>query len=105
MPWIHLADHVAAVRFLIDHASASGPFNLIAPEPTSNEHFMRVLAGALRRPHWLPTPRWLLRLALGGMSDMVARGRFTRPGRLTGLGFRFRFPAARDAVFDLLGDL
>ena len=43
-PWIHIADHIAAIRYLLENENASGPFNLIAPTPTSNDNFMRILA-------------------------------------------------------------
>ena len=35
-PWIHIADHVAAVRWLIEHEVAAGAFNLVAPQRTTN---------------------------------------------------------------------
>lgn len=101
MPWIHLADEIGAIRFLMDHEQAHGPFNLIAPTPTSSAEFMRILAKRLRRPYWFPTPAFLLKLVLGGMSDLVARGRFAIPGRLTGLGYRFQFAGPDEALADL----
>ena len=37
--WISLTDHVAAVRFLLDHADIEGPVNLTAPVPATNAEF------------------------------------------------------------------
>jgi hypothetical protein len=101
MPWIHLTDWIGAVRFLIDHAIASGPFNLIAPETTSNAQFNRQLADALHRPYWLPVPAFMLRVLLGELSVIVLEGRFARPQRLLGLGFPFRFARLSDALANL----
>ncbi len=56
VPWIHLEDEVAALRFLLEQDRASGPFNLIAPQSTTNADFMRAVARAMHRPYWLPTP-------------------------------------------------
>lgn len=102
VPWIHLADEVGAIRFLLENESASGPFNLIAPAPTSNADFYRGLAKALRRPYWFPTPAFLLRLALGEMSSLIVDGRFAQPKRLTGLGYRFQFAGLEEALSDLI---
>ncbi len=102
VPWIHLLDEVGAIRFLLEKESARGPFNLIAPEPTSNADFYRGLAKALHRPYWFPTPAFLLRLALGGMSTLVVDGRFAQPKRLTELGYRFQFARLDDTLSDLL---
>ena len=44
MPWIHIADEIGAMRFLMENEEARGTFNLIAPEATSSELFMRGLA-------------------------------------------------------------
>ncbi|MGQ9768087.1 MAG: TIGR01777 family oxidoreductase [Anaerolineae bacterium] len=101
--WIHPADEVAAIRFLIENERASGPFNLCAPEPLSNAEFARVLGKVLGRPAWLPVPGIALRLALGEVATMVLDGQKALPKKLLDLGFRFRFPDAESALWDLLG--
>lgn len=101
MPWIHVADEVGAIRFLLANEKASGAFNLIAPEATSSADFMRGLAKALHRPYWFPTPAFLLRLILGGMSSLVVDGRFAQPKRLAELGYRFQFAGLEEALSDL----
>lgn len=102
MPWIHLADHTRAMRFLIEDGSAQGPFNLIAPRPTSNAEFMRAVCRALRRPYWFHVPTFLLRLVLGEMSILLTEGRYSQPKRLIELGFRFQFGTLDNAMQDLL---
>lgn len=100
--WIHIADEVAAIRFLLENEQAEGAFNLSSPEPLSNAEFTKILAKVLRRPYWLPVPAFLLRLVLGEMSTLVLEGQFVLPERLQKLGFRFRFPRAEEALRDLL---
>ena len=102
--WIHPADEVAAIRFLIENGQASGPFNLCAPAALSNAEFAQVLGGVLHRPSWLPVPGFALKLALGEVATMVLDGQRARPARLLDLGFKFRFPDAESALRDLLGD-
>jgi uncharacterized protein (TIGR01777 family) len=41
MPWIHLADEIGAIRFLIETDSARGVFNASAPNPLTNADFAR----------------------------------------------------------------
>ncbi len=102
VPWIHLHDEIAAIGFLLERQEAAGAFNLIAPQPTSNAEFMRAVARAMHRPYWFRTPGFLLRTVLGEMSTLVLDGRYSRPGRLNELGFRFRYPTIEAALEDLL---
>jgi uncharacterized protein (TIGR01777 family) len=102
MPWIHIADQTRALRFLLENEAAHGPFNLIAPQPTSNAEFMRTVARTLHRPYWFHVPRVLLRLVLGEMSVLLTEGRYAQPKRLIELGFQFRFDKLDEALADLL---
>jgi uncharacterized protein (TIGR01777 family) len=101
MPWIHISDWVGAVRHLIGNENAHGAYNLIAPTPTSNAEFNRILANVIHRPYWFPTPAFLLRILLGEMSVLILEGRFSQPKRLIESGYRFQFSAAREALSDL----
>jgi len=101
-PWIHLADEVGAIRFLLDRGDARGAFNLTAPNPLTNRDFTRLLAQALHRPGFLPAPGFALRLALGEMADMLLHGQRVVPARLLELGYTFRYPEAAAALRSLL---
>ena len=101
-PWIHLADEVGAIRFLLEREDARGPFNLTAPEPLTNRDFSRVLGRALHRPSLAPAPGFALRLVLGEMADMLLHGQRAVPQRLLELGYVFRYPEALAALRDLL---
>lgn len=100
-PWIHIADQVGAVRYLLGNENASGAYNLIAPEPTANADFMRAVAKVLGRPYWFHMPASLLRLVLGEMSILVNEGRFSQPRGLLELGYKFRFERLEEALKDL----
>ncbi len=101
MPWIHIDDWVGGVRYLIENENTRGVYNLIAPTPTSNAEFNRILANVLYRPYWFPMPAFLLRILLGEMSVLIVEGRFAQPKRLIESGYRFKFEAAREALADL----
>jgi len=101
-PWIHIADEVDAIRFLIENEAASGPFNLTAPVPLTNAEFSRLLGQRLRRPALTPTPAFTLRLLFGEMATALLDGQRAIPRRLLQLGFAFRFSEAGPALEDLL---
>jgi uncharacterized protein (TIGR01777 family) len=103
MPWIHITDWVAAVRYLLDDPNAHGAYNLIAPRPTPSAEFFRNLAGVLKRPYWFPTPAILLRTFLGEMSVLIVEGRFSQPKRLVESGYKFQFEGPHEALADLFG--
>jgi uncharacterized protein (TIGR01777 family) len=101
MPWIHLSDAVRAMSFLLKKERTQGPYNLIAPSPTSNAEFMRQIARVLHRPYWFHVPTALLKLALGEMSVLITEGRYSQPRRLLEEGFEFKFPTIEKALEDL----
>ena len=102
-PWIHMADEVGAIRFLIDTAQASGPFNLAAPNPPSNAAFVKAVGEAMGRPSAVPAPGFALKAAFGEMSTVLLDGQRAEPKRLLALGYRFRFTDPVAAVRDVLG--
>lgn len=101
-PWIHLADEVAAIRFLIDTAGASGPFNLSAPNPPTNAGFAKAIGLAMGKPSALPVPAFALKTAFGEMSAVLLEGQRAAPKRLLEFGYTFRFSDPVAAVSDIL---
>jgi uncharacterized protein (TIGR01777 family) len=102
--WIHDADFVAAVRWLIAHDEVAGPVNLAAPAPLPNAEFMRMLRQAWGMPVGLPAARWMLELgafALRTETELVLKSRRVVPGRLLAGGFVFTYPEWRSASDDL----
>lgn len=102
LPWIHLADEVAGIQFLLANEKAKGVFNFVAPNPVRNQDFANALGHALKRPSSFPTPAFALKLAMGEMADeLLLSGRRIVPERLKQLGFQFRFPTIVEALNDL----
>ncbi len=98
LPWIHLDDEVAAIRFLIENSTAKGAYNLSAPQPLTNAEFTKVLGKVLGRPTFMPTPGFALKLVLGQMSALVLDGQRQMPKRLLAAGFKFKFSDAASAL-------
>lgn len=104
MPWIHIDDHVRAMRFLADNDHCEGAFNLSAPRPVTNREFMKTLARVLHRPKlaWVPGP--MLKLMVGEMAHLLLTGQRAVPTALTQAGFSFNYATLEPALEDLLGD-
>jgi uncharacterized protein (TIGR01777 family) len=100
--WIHIADEVAALRFLIENPEAQGVFNVTSPNPVTNREFGKALASALRRPFWMPVPAFALKLVFGEVSEILLDGWLVYPKRLTEMGFTFRYPDVSSAVRNLV---
>jgi uncharacterized protein (TIGR01777 family) len=100
--WIHIADEVRAIRFLIERADARGAFNVCAPEPLRNGELARVIGQVLHRPAFMPMPAFAMRLLLGGKATLVLDGQRQVPRRLLELGFQFQFSQVQAALQDLL---
>ena len=100
--WIHIDDWVGLVRAVLG-TEITGPVNLTAPEPVTNADFARALGQAMHRPSLVPTPAFVVRLALGEMADaLLLGGQRVIPERVQALGYRFRYStldAALQAIY------
>jgi uncharacterized protein len=104
MSWIHPADYIAAIEFLIDREDLSGPVNIASPDPLPNREFLRILRREFGVRFAPPLPEWTLRLGsllLRTEAELILKSRRVIPRRLIEAGFIFRFPHWRDAVHDL----
>ena len=102
MSWIHIADEVAAIRFLIENPSTNGVYNLTAPNPVTNSTMGRTVGKLLHRPHYLPIPAFAMKLLFGEVSTVVLDGQRVLPRRLLECGFKFRYPYIEEALADIL---
>lgn len=103
MPWIHIDDVVGLIQFALDNETITGPVNVSAPEPVQNREFARALGRVMRRPSFVPTPAWTMRLVLGGMAEMVLTGQRAVPRAALEAGYRFRFTDLEPALRDVIG--
>lgn len=102
MSWIHTADWVGMVMWALSTPAVTGPLNLTAPQPVTNEEFATTLGRVLRRPAFVRAPAMALRLALGEMADaLVLGGQRVRPAKAEALGYQFRFSQVDAALRDI----
>ncbi len=91
MPWVSLADTVAAVCHLLAADHISGPVNVVAPNPVTNRAFTKALGRTLHRPTILPLPAPAARLLFGRMArEILLSGARVHPERLLADGFCFQ---------------
>lgn len=102
MPWIHMADLVAAIFFLMENPEMEGVFNLCAPHPVTSRELADTLGRVLKRPARMPAPAFMLRTLMGEVSAMMMASQRVIPRRLLDHGFVFRFPQIRAALKDLV---
>jgi len=103
--WIHEADFVRAIDFLIDHQGLNGCINICSPCPLPNQEFMRVLRQAWGASIGLPATRWMLELGaifLRTETELILKSRRVVPQRLLEAGFHFNFADWQTAAVDLV---
>ncbi len=105
MSWITLADHIAAIRAVIDNEQYRGPVNLTAPNPVTNAEFAQTLARVLHRPSFLPTPLPVLKIRYGSelVDTLLLFSQRVLPAELEAHGFAFAQPTLEPALASLLG--
>lgn len=98
MPFLHLADHVAAIRFALETDGVAGAVNSCSPNQVTNSEFTRALGRALGRPTPWFVPRIALRVAVGDGAEEILYSQRTVPTVLSAHGFTFRYPSLDDAL-------
>ena len=103
--WIHEADFVRALEFLIVHEDFEGVVNVASPNPVPNREMMRTLRAAWGARIGLPVYSWMVEIGAAFRrteSELILKSRRVVPGRLLNAGFRFLFPTWPEAARDLV---
>jgi hypothetical protein len=96
--WISVVDQARAIIHLINTESASGPYNLTAPEPATCNDMVKELGKALKRPTLIPVPAFALKLAFWeGAQELLLCSQKMSAGRLLATGFVFEHPTLKSA--------
>jgi len=99
---IHISDYCRAIHHLIENPQSSGIYNLVSPEPTTNESFTKILAGYLHRPAFFTVPEFGLRLVYGQAAELLTKGVNVKPARLLSEGFQFTYPDISSSLLELI---
>lgn len=91
--WIHEGDFCRALEWIIEHDNLSGPVNVTAPNPVTNEEFMATLRKVSRATVGLPATRWMLEIGAFVMrteTELIIKSRRVVPDKLLADGFVFK---------------
>ena len=99
--WISRVDIAEAMAYLLQNPTASGVYNLTAPNPLTNAQFGKTIGSVLHRPYWMPVPVFAMRLMFGEMATVVLDGQRVVPRRLLAAGYQFWHPDLKSALRDL----
>ncbi len=100
--WIHLADEVGSIRYLMEMEAAGGIYNLVAPNPLLMREFCRLFGQALHRPSWLPVPAPILKQIFRDFAEeAILSSQRVIPQRLLKAGYQFRFPHLPEALQEI----
>jgi uncharacterized protein (TIGR01777 family) len=102
MPWIHLDDQVAVIRYVIEHDSVSGAVNACSPNPVTNREFTAAFGRAVRRPAPWFAPAPAIKLAIGDTDGETLYSQRMVPKVLTDNGFTHRHPDLAETLSSLL---
>lgn len=103
--WIHIDDFCRAVDFIINQKNVSGEVNVTAPNPLSNQEFMKKLRKVIKVPFGLNAPVWQLEIAsvfLKTENELLLKSRNVYPEKLIKNGFEFSCPTVESAFENLM---
>ena len=97
--WISLPDEAAAIIHLIKTPTASGAFNLTAPEPATCGQIVQALAKNLKRPSLIAVPSFALKLLIGEAAvELLLCSQNMTADRLLATGFKFQHPTLTESA-------
>ncbi|MCH7605182.1 TIGR01777 family protein [Patescibacteria group bacterium] len=101
-PWIHIKDIIHIYLFALENRQFQGAVNACSPQLVRQREFAQTLAKVVKRPAFLSTPKWALRLRFGELADALTASQKVRPTKLLYADYQFRFPDLNDALINLL---
>ena len=106
MSWIHETDMNRLFERAITDPTMQGVYIASAPNPVSQQVFMRELRRATGMPFGLPAFSWMVRFGARWLlhtdPELALYGRYVVSNRLQEEQFEFQFPIVGDALDDLL---
>ena len=97
--WISVVDEAGAILHLIDSPTATGAFNLTAPEPATCAQLVKALGKALHRPTIIPVPAFALRLIFAeGADELLLCSQNMSAQKLLDSGYKFAHPTLKQAA-------
>ncbi len=104
MPYIHIDDLCKMYLHALEKKEVQGAYNACNGDHVNNRQFTKSIAKALGRPLILPAvPAFVLRLALGEMSEILLKGSRASAEKIAATGFEFEYTKLSTALEQLIG--
>ncbi|GAA3988032.1 TIGR01777 family oxidoreductase [Mucilaginibacter dorajii] len=104
IPWIHWQDVADTYLFGVEHPTLKGVYNMVAPNPVTNEEMTQAIAKQLHKPLWAPkVPTFVLKLLLGEMSTLVLGSTKASAQKIMDAGFSFKYAELAAALKEIYG--
>ena len=101
--WIHEADVINALDFVMHNKSIDGPVNFTALHPVQNRELADSMGEVLQRTSIISAiPGVLIKWSLGEFSEVFLKGQRVIPGKLVDNGYNFSFADLKTCLIDLL---
>jgi NAD dependent epimerase/dehydratase family enzyme len=105
MPWIHINDLCRVYLEAIDDPSMNGAYNAVAPQHVTHSEFMAILGKVMKRTVLPVTvPAFLLKIALGEMSEIILKGSRVSSKKIVDSGYVFQYPELEGALEEIIPD-
>jgi len=96
--WIHIDDCIQLLLHCLYNKKIRGPINITAPHPKRNKEFIQILASIRKRPSFVYTPNFLLKIVLGDMHQLITKGQYVLPQKALDHQFTFKFDHLEEAL-------
>jgi len=103
MPWIHIDDLCNIYLKAIEDQEMNGAYNAVSPQHITHKEFVETLARVMEKPLFpVPVPAFVIRAALGKMSDIVLKGNRISSEKIVSSGYKFRYPLLEGCLKNIL---
>ena len=88
--------------FALENETLNGAYNMVAPNPVTNQELTQEIALQFNKSVWLPNvPSFTLKLALGEMSTAVLGSTKASSDKIQSAGFKFSFSTIKEALEEI----
>jgi len=103
--WVHIEDVCRIIEWMHEHTNLEGVYNCAAPNPVTNDFFMKTLSRLTGNKIGLPVYTWMLATGarlIGTEKELLLKSRWVVPTKLLETGYVFKFANLYDAVKEIV---
>lgn len=102
MPYIHISDLCEMYLHALEKNTVRGAYNAVNGDHQTNKSLTKAIAGALKKPLWLPNvPGFAMKLVFGELASILLGGSRATADKIQETGFTFKFDNLKAALADI----